>query len=152
MRHPSCSTEGLNEGGRPVLSEQTLRQLQVGVGACFESRDSNVMGFPPQVLVALDVCWMCVGGLMWSALFFPFWVCLWQPLCRLFLSVVTWLWWSRVIAHIANARFRVRNFAEPRPTLVGHCSFTCFTFGHTNNSHLQSSSIGVAEFANLQTS
>ncbi|CAL1133950.1 unnamed protein product, partial [Cladocopium goreaui] len=26
--HPSCSTEGLNEGGRPVLSEQTLRQLQ----------------------------------------------------------------------------------------------------------------------------
>ncbi|CAJ1390236.1 unnamed protein product [Effrenium voratum] len=26
--HPSCSSEGLNEGGRPVLSEQTLRQLQ----------------------------------------------------------------------------------------------------------------------------
>jgi len=27
-RHPSCHTEGLNEGGRPVLSEHTLRQLQ----------------------------------------------------------------------------------------------------------------------------
>ena len=26
--HPSCSAEGLNEGGRPVLSERTLRQLQ----------------------------------------------------------------------------------------------------------------------------
>lgn len=26
--HPSCHTEGLNEGGRPVLSEHTLRQLQ----------------------------------------------------------------------------------------------------------------------------